>query len=176
MAEPAGALSPSARAALEKLADIIVPPPVSFVPQTWGWAVLGIGAMLVVLWAALRWRRRWLANRYRAEALAELAAIERNLDRSVAPGAMLAAIPPLLKRVALAAWPRPRVAALAQSHWVDFIAAAAGENALPASLARLLNDGEYRIKPEDLAAIPLEETRTCVTAARHWIEAHRVSA
>jgi hypothetical protein len=175
MAEPVAVLDPSARAALEKLVDIVVPQPVSFVPQTWGWAVLGFLVVLFAARAVLRWRRRRKANRYRTEALAELVRIERAMDEDPASGVALQAIPPLLKRVALAAWPRSRVAALTQSRWVDFVAAAAADGALPAPLAKLLNDTEYR-PVADIAAIRPEEARACAQAARHWIEAHRVSA
>jgi hypothetical protein len=175
VAEPTPALDASARAALEKLADIAAPHPVSFVPQTWGWVVLAIFIVLLAVWVLLRWYRHRKANRYRAEALAELASIERAIEGNAAPGAALAAIPPILKRVALAAWPRSRVAALAQSRWVNFVAGAEGEGALPAPLVRLLDDAEYR-PPKGFAAVSPEDARACARAARHWIDTHRVSA
>jgi hypothetical protein len=175
MADPAAPLDPSVRAALEKLADIVAPPPVSFVPQTWGWAALAGIVLILAVGGFLRWRRHRQANRYRVEALAELARLERTITQGTNPADALAAIPPLLKRVALAAWPRSRVASLAQTHWVDFLGASAGEPTLPVPLAKLLNDIEYR-SAKEFAAISTDDARVCVEVAKHWIEAHRVSA
>jgi hypothetical protein len=175
MADPVPSLDPSARAALEKLADIVAPAPVSFVPQTWGWAALAAIALAVAVWGVVRWHRRRKANRYRAEAIAELARIERTLADGSAPAEALAAIPPLLKRVALAAWPRSRVASLAQTRWVDFLHVTGNEAILPAPLAGLLNDIEYR-STKELAAISADDARVCARVAKQWIESHRVSA
>jgi hypothetical protein len=175
MADPAPSLDPSVRAALEKLTDIAAPPAVSFVPQTWGWAALAAIVLALAVWGVVRWRRHREANRYRAEALAELARIKRRITEGPDPAEALAAIPPLLKRVALAAWPRSRVASLAQTYWVDFLGATERESTLPLPLAKLLNDIEYR-SVKEVAAISADDARVCVEVAKHWIEAHRVSA
>jgi len=175
MADPAPSLDPSVRAALEKLTDIVAPPPVSFVPQTCGWVALGAVALVLAVWGLVLWRRHRQANRYRGEALSELACIERTIIEGHDPAEALAAIPPLLKRVALAAWPRSRVASLAQTRWVDFLRATDGESTLAAPLAKLVNDIEYR-SAKELAAMSADDARVCVRLARHWIEAHRVSA
>jgi Domain of unknown function (DUF4381) len=175
MAELAPTLDPSVRAALEKLADIVTPPPVSFVPQTWGWYALAALALALAAWGFLRWHRRRKANRYRIEALAELDCIERSIGDGHTPGEALAAIPPLLKRVALAAWPRARVAKLAQSPWVDFLRDSEGKASMPRPLMQLLNDIEYRSNKE-LAAISAADAHACFESARRWIEVHRVSA
>jgi hypothetical protein len=174
MADRAPLLDPSVRAALEKLTDIVAPPPVSFVPQTWGWAALGAIVLALAVWGLVSWRRHREANRYRVEALLELARIERRITDGPDPAKSLAAIPPLLKRVALAAWPRSRVASLAQTHWVDFLGATEGQSTLPAVLAKLLNDIEYR-SDKELAALSADDARVCIEVAKHWIEAHRVS-
>ncbi len=154
--------------ALDGLADLVVPPPVPWTPQTWGWAVLAVVLLAVAAWAWGRHRRRLAANRYRVEALAELARIEARLGGEQA--AALAAIPPLLKRVALAVWPRAEVAALSRADWVAFLRAHAP---LPDAAARLLDDAEYR-SPAELAALSAGDAVACARAARSWIEAHRV--
>jgi Domain of unknown function (DUF4381) len=175
MGDPTPSLDPSVRAALERLTDIVAPPPVSFVPQTWGWAALAAIVFVLAVWGFLRWRRYREANRYRAEALAELARIERTITAGPDPAEALAAIPPLLKRVALAAWPRSRVASLAQTSWVEFLRVSESHSTLPTPLAKLLDDIEYR-SANGLAAISADDARACVEVARYWIEAHRVSA
>ena len=175
MADPSPVLDPSVRAALQKLADIAVPPPVSMMPQTWGWVALGVLVLALLAWGLVRWHRHREANRYRSEALAALAGIERALDSGATAAETLPAIPPLLKRVALAAWPRPQVASLAQTPWVDFLQASEHASEIPRSLATLLNDVEYR-PPAALAAISPDDARACVKIAKDWIERHRVSA
>jgi hypothetical protein len=175
VADPAPALDPATREALEKLADIAMPAPVAWVPQTWGWVALAVVAVAVSAWAYVRWRRRRRANRYRLEALAELARLEASLDDRAGRAEALVTIPVLLKRTALAAWPRPEVAALSGAAWVEFLRRHAGGATLPEVAARLLADREYR-GPEDLVAMSTEDARACARAARAWIERHRVPA
>jgi hypothetical protein len=177
MPESAPPLDPSMRAALAKLADIVAPPPVSFAPQTWGWVALVIVLLALAGWAfarCIRWRR---ANRYRAAALLELAEIERRLSHGETAAA-LAALSPLIKRAALAAWPRAQVASLSQAGWVAFLEKSEGGPAARADIATplsvLLSEGEY-LSPEALAETPVEDAHACARAARKWIETHRVS-
>jgi hypothetical protein len=162
------------RAALDKLADIAQPQPVSWWPQTWGWALLFailLAAMIFGLWRWLAWRH---ANRYRREALAELDALERDAGH---PDGLLAealAIPELLKRVALSVWPRASVAPLSGAQWVEFLGAHYDRPIAP-ELARLLQDEEYQ-KAGTLGALPDDQARAVFAGARAWIEGHRVSA
>jgi Domain of unknown function (DUF4381) len=99
---------------LSKLHDFYQPAPPAWTPQTAGWYVLFGLAAAAMLWLAIRAARHWLHNRYRREALRELES---------APPAELSA---LLKRTALAAWPRERVAALTGESWLRFLADSAG--------------------------------------------------
>jgi len=164
-ASAASGITPQTREALGHLADIVSPTPVPWTPQTAGWAVLAGVLAIALLWLVWHAVHRWRVNRYRREALAELARLD--------PAAQLAAAPSLLKRCALVAWPRERTAALSGAAWTAFIAAHARGRADP-DLARLLDDLQYRT-PADLAAVPADEARAMVSAARHWISHHRVT-
>jgi hypothetical protein len=155
----------SARAALQKLADIPLPPSVSWWPQTWGWAVLGGLLLAVGVWQGWRAWRRWDANRYRREALAELDRLEAG-----PPQALAAALPQLLKQVALAAWQRTAVAPLSGPGWVAFLRANGGAAGFPDAAAALLDDMEYRATPN------ADDTRAAAKAVRWWIEGHVVPA
>jgi hypothetical protein len=76
---------------LEGLNDIVVPEPVSLVPQTLGWAVVAVAVIaLLAVGALLAWRRH-RKNAYRRAALA------------LVDTTPLSALPALVKRVALAA-------------------------------------------------------------------------
>ncbi len=87
--------------ALGDLAEVVPPEPVSWLPQTTGWAVLG----LIGLGFALRyaWRRlqRWHRNRYRREASGQLHAMAAQDD-----GTLTAQVNRLLKLAVLAHRPR----------------------------------------------------------------------
>jgi hypothetical protein len=173
MADAAVSLDATTRAALQKLADISMPQPVSWMPQTWGWAVLAVAVMALLGWAIARGLRRYAANRYRREGLSELDRIQARLADDGARGEALAALPELLKRVALAAWPRTEVASLSGKSWIAFLQAHAGKADFPDTATGLLDDLEYRSKQPVMDA---EEARHITSAVRNWIEDHVVSA
>lgn len=166
---------PLTRLALEKLADIAVPPPVSWMPQTWGWALLALVAAALLLLAVWRWHRRRVANRYRREALAELTRIEQKLGDASARAEALEAMPELLKRVALAAWPRDAVASLSGGSWLAFLRKHGGDKSFPEPAAQLLDDLEYRSR-QTRTAVSEDDARMFAASARRWIEGHSVSA
>lgn len=155
---------PLTKLALEKLDDIVLPQPVSWMPQTWGWLVLLL--LLVALLTFMLWRRHqhYVANRYRREALAELDRLEAT---SSAPDARAIAV--LIKRVALHAWPRATTASLSGAAWLDFLKQRdfSGDTA-----ARFLDDLEYH-GDADLAE---GDARQFAEDARRWIERFHVSA
>lgn len=175
MATAAPPNDPLLDATLRQLADITVPAPVSMMPQTWGWAALGGLFLLAGAFAFWRWYRRWEANRYRREALADLRDIEAKLAAPTTRGAALAALPVLLKRTALAIWPRESVAGLHGTGWTGFLDGHSGGPVFPIASARFFEEAEYR-GSEALCAVPEPEARTYAAAARHWIEAHHVRA
>jgi hypothetical protein len=95
---------------LDKLRDIVVPDPPPFWPPAAGvWVVLGLAAA-VILFAALRLHAARKRNAYRRAGLALLANARSSHAISV-----------LLKRVALAAFPREKVASLYGRDWVVFL-------------------------------------------------------
>jgi hypothetical protein len=166
-------LDAATRAALDGLADIATPAPVSWMPHTWGWvalAVVAAGATAVLLW---RWRRRSLANRYRREALQLLAALERRALDPSTRGAALVQIAELVKRTALAAYSRPVVARLSGAAWVEFLRGNGAGVANPA--VALFDDLEYR-SADALAATTDGDAKAIAGAARDWIKGHRVPA
>jgi hypothetical protein len=159
--------------ALKGLADIVSPAPISWYPQTWGWWAVGAVLLAALAYFAIRWTRRWIANRYRREALRECAALEAALHDERQRAATLAALPVLLKRVALGAWPRTEVASLSGATWVTFVKDHAGGARIDQRTAGLLNDAEYQ---ETLDSLSAEDARASLREARDWIEHHDVSA
>ena len=146
-------------AALEKLHDFQQPAPPSWMPQTTAWYVLFAAVAALALWAIWRVARTWARNRYRRAALAEL---------NITPPEQFSA---LLKRTALAAWPREAVAPLSGGTWLKFLDdSTAGRQfgAAPGSRIEEIAISGDRVAPE--------EEQTLRAAAATWIRRHRVPA
>jgi hypothetical protein len=145
---------------LAQLGDIAAPPPVSMLPATWGWAVLA-ALVLALLALGLRvWLRHYRATAYRRAALAELRGHAPALTAN--DPVALARLATLLRRTALAAFPRPEVATLAGPDWLAFLART-GADFGPAGPA--LAAAPYTTPPAFDGAAAL-------AAARRWIRHH----
>ncbi|MDI7863111.1 DUF4381 domain-containing protein [Rhizobiaceae bacterium n13] len=165
---------PMLDATLREMADIALPPPVSMMPATWGWAVLAVLVALAIAFALWRWLRYRAQNRYRREALAELSALEAAIGEAAGRQRSLGSLPALVKRTALAVFPREAVAALSGSAWVDFLKAHAGKARIDEEAYRFLAETEYRLPA--VSTVDVADARRTFAAARQWIEGHDVHA
>ena len=148
------------------LVDIPLPPAVSLWPQTW---TLRIAIALLIACAAIGlWRfiHRWRASRYRREALAELDRI--GCDKGAGEDReQLAALSLLVRRTALAAFPREAVAPLAGGAWLAFLDRSYGGQGFSQGAGRLLASAPYRCEPPDGS-----ELRSLAELVRQWIRVH----
>jgi hypothetical protein len=144
---------------LDKLHDFYQPPPPAWTPQTAGWYVLFAIAGLAILWIAVRSIRRWRANAYRRQALRELALL---------PCGQFSA---LLKRTALAAWPREKVSSLSGSEWLQFLDRTTGSDQFSGAPGNRIE--EIALREETVPAGDEQALRTMVA---NWIRRHRVQA
>lgn len=125
---------------IDKLIEPPMPEPVSLAPQTAGWWVIGALVLSLLAYGAWRLWAHWRANAYRRAALTALA--EAGDD----PAAMAV----ILRRAALAAYPRRDVAGLAGADWVGFLrrtggfSEAAGEALIRAPYAPDVPGGPLR--------------------------------
>jgi hypothetical protein len=147
---------------LDLMHGLVVPEPVPLLPVTSGWWIVAAWALAVVLLAlgqVVRHRRR---NRYRREAITALDTIAAGAHEN--PSAAAAEIAALVKRTALAAYPRERVANLYGREWADFLRATSGNDPVVSEAANRLAESPYRpdASGEHLAA-----------PARRWIRLHR---
>ncbi len=154
---------------LDRMADIAVPKPVSYLPQTGGWIVLGGVILLVSAYVGWRYWRVRRHNRYRRAALAELSEIERRFDGAAASAATIADLAALLRRTALAAFPRVEVASLYGKPWLRFLDDTLGGTEFVGQKGRLLVTAPYSSNSE----ISGDELQALAGLARRWIADHR---
>ncbi|AVO39074.1 DUF4381 domain-containing protein [Pukyongiella litopenaei] len=141
---------------IDGLIDPVEPPPVPLVPQTWGWAALAVLIVVLLAWLLWRWAARCRADAYRRAALTALDQAGTAADIAV-----------ILRRAALAAYPRAEVAGLAGRDWVAYLDRT-GRGGFPAAAGEELRLAPYR----DDAAAPSDELRD---AAGTWLRTHRAA-
>ncbi len=128
---------------LAGLIDIPLPALVSLWPQTWtsriAIVVLVGGLIATVWWLA----RRHLANRYRHAALAELERL----------GSDVPALALLVRRTALAAFPRTEVATLSGVDWLSFLDRSYGGTGFSQGPGRALADAPYEPEPSSVGTV-----------------------
>ena len=132
---------------LDALHDIVLPPaPPLWPPGDGFWIVL----LLLLVFAALAWRwrrQRRRRNAYRVAGLELLRKAKSVYDVSI-----------VLKRVALAAWPREQVAPLQGVEWVQF---------LNGACRRARFDEDALSQPDS------EAGKKLLSKAARWIRSHR---
>jgi Domain of unknown function (DUF4381) len=123
--------------ALGDFNEVVSPPAVDWLPQTPGWYLVGA---LILFWlarAGWRWLKHWYRNRYRGEAARKLAEVRVSDD-------IVAEVNRLLKLTALAAFPRPQVAALSGESWTEFLNAQCEQPVFNPEQCQLLALGVYQ--------------------------------
>jgi hypothetical protein len=147
---------------LDQVHELVVPEPVPWFPQTSGWWVLLGWVLAVTLFAIVAIVRRRRRNRYRREALASLDAIAAQSQMSAAESARRVA--DIIKRTALVAYPRARVASLHGVEWARFLSESSGNDSQVTEAAESLASAAYR---------PGADGRRMLQPARRWVRVHR---
>ncbi|MBI2740455.1 MAG: DUF4381 domain-containing protein [Rhodospirillales bacterium] len=141
---------------LSNLRDLALPPEVSLWPPAPGWwivAAAGVAAMAILSVATLA---RYRANAYRREALRQLDIVEP------------VGISTVLKRAALAAWPREQVAALTGAAWLAFLDRTGRTTAFTGGAGRHIETLAFG------GAIDRSAADAARAAAQTWLRRHRV--
>lgn len=150
---------------LTGLVDIPLPAEVTLWPQTWPSRILLVVVVIGLICAALWALRRWRINRYRREALSELKRIEAGAAAST-PAELSAALASLVRRTAIAAFPREQVASLTGAAWLSFLDRTEGRHAFSEGPGRALEISAYR----QAATV---NSSGLINAVRSWIKLHR---
>jgi hypothetical protein len=157
-------------ASLDRLHDIIVPTPVPWWPPAPGWYWVMAFAFIVLVAVLFTGFIRWQRNRYRREALAELARQEAGLQNSELRAPALLALSELLKRTALTVFPREQVATLTGPKWFEFLDLTAKGASFRDPLGALLENAIY--DPRTADTLDLQKLHCLVEGIRHWIKYH----
>ena len=147
---------------LDLMHEIVIPEPVPWSPQTAGWWVALFWLFAVVLLVAISVRQKRRRNRYRRDALRALQAVGSNGD--LAPQASARAVAEILKRAALAAYPRGDVASLHGEAWARFLSESAGNDRQVQGAAEQLAAAAYR---------PDADGGQILEPAKRWVRLHR---
>lgn len=144
------------------------PPPVSWWPPAPGWWLLAALLCLALALVARHWWRARHARTLSRAALAEFLALRaRCRTGALERRACLAALSALLRRLALALYPRAQVAGLSGRRWLAFLDATGGGGAFGAGAGRVLI--EDALRPESVRASGDELALWML--AEHWIRA-----
>jgi hypothetical protein len=152
--------------------EVTLPEPVGYAPQTVGWYILfGLAAIFLIYVIVRLWAHR-RRNRYRRMALAYLDAMEKAILECSAPAGMLVELPALIKRTALACFPRERVAGLSGDAWLEFLDRTYGGTGFVEGPGRLLPMLAYRSSGE-VSTVSEQDAKALVSLARIWMRKHR---
>jgi hypothetical protein len=149
---------------LENLHDLVMPVPVPWCPPAPGWVIVSAVLVMVLGWWLIRAIQHWQSNSYRREALVLL----EKIDGSEAE------LPTLIKRVALSAYPRKRVASLTGEQWLAFLDQTGHTDVFTMGAGRWLARLAY--EPQLTASLSTTELNGLRTAVRDWILRHQPEA
>jgi hypothetical protein len=162
-------MQPSQPDPVAGLIDIPLPQPVSLWPTTLlsriAIVVLVAAAITTLLWF-IHHRR---VNRYRREALSELDRIDRTFATHRAPKELATQLSMLVRRTALAVFPREQIAPLSGAAWLAFLDKTYSKPEFSQGIGRLLVNSPYDLdEPTD------RQLASLLDLTRHWIRGHHV--
>lgn len=146
---------------LSRLHDIVLPPSPAWWPPAPAWFVIAVVLFMVLLFSGVKVASWWWHSRYRRAALAELKQIEAAADGPQA----LPQLAALVKRTALAVYPRERIAGLTGEAWLQYLDASARTTNFTLGAGRQLEAGYQRG-----GQLPTPEL---LVAVKKWIQHHQ---
>ncbi|EGV16397.1 DUF4381 domain-containing protein [Thiocapsa marina] len=156
---------------LAQLRDWHLPDPIQWWPPAPGWWISAAVLLAVLFWVAgARWRRHRRRGAAARSALRELAALRAAVRTDGDTRAFVAALSRLLRRFALARFPREKVAGLTGDAWLAFLDATGGGDGFRHGPGRALADLVYGA---NRAGDPPPNPDALAELAEAWIRANR---
>lgn len=159
---------------LDRLHDIIEPQVNVWWPLAAGWFWLAGLMLLLLAYLLVRYFVYQQHNRYRHEALAELATCEKLLEQD-SKNQTLYKIAELLKRTAITAYPRSEVASLTGQAWYAFLDRTGKCNAFVGENAKVFESAIYEGSVAT-SSVTDTQVRDLILIAKQWIKTHAVVA
>ena len=152
--------------------EVTLPDSISYAPQTAGWYILLGLALALVSCLLIHFLLQWHRNRYRRYALLRLGTIERDIREPSRRADALAALPALVKRTALACFPREEVADLSGEAWLKFLDQTYSGRGFTKGAGRLLPVLSYQ-GPAKARNVPEADARALISLTETWIRKHK---
>ena len=157
---------------IEGLQPLIVPEPVSFWPPAPAWYVLGAVLFAILIFLVYRFIKLKRQNKYRQIAAQQLLEIKSLLKDPTRRQNGLMELNSLLKRVALKAYERRKVASLSGEAWSTFL------NETSKNIDFKNYPGNYVVnsgfvKNEDLNKMTSQDIDELLLLTKKWIINHR---
>ena len=149
--------------------EILLPDTVSWWPTAPGWQVLGVAILVLLLFQIGRLARRWWRNRYRREALRQLAMVQQRAGSKLQD--VVATLPYYLKVTALQAYSRRDVASLSGIDWLMFLDAHYPGPSFSVGVGEKLLSVAYL--PRQQWQLNDQQSDTLIKMSRRWIAEHR---
>ena len=159
-------------ASLKNLSDIVEPADITGWPPAPGLVLI---ALLILLWSSfivLLWWQRHQRNAYRRAALQELDEIKKRIRHPETRTEGIRLLSVLLKRVAIAAYPRTAVASLTGDRWNAFLDRQIDDDTFSDGQSKLL--AMVMVDPDPGAHLTPSDCQRLIQAVQHWIKCHRV--
>lgn len=161
-------------ASLSNLRDIVEPAGITWWPPAPGLVLLGLLILLWTVFTVMFWWRRRQRNAYRRAALKELAAIEERIHHPQTRNEGVRQLSVLLKRVALAAYPRTAVASLTGDRWNAFLDRQVGGDTFTNGHGKVLVMA--MVDPNPGEKLTTSDRHCLIQVVRRWITGHRVDS
>lgn len=157
---------------LTHIQEVAAPADIGWWPSAPGFLVLALIVGLALVSQGFWHWRLWCAAGYRREAHRQLSDWILACQNGAISPADMAAIPVLVRQVALVSWGRETVAPLAGKKWLAFLNQSLGEG-------RRLVEGELLLSiaflpPGDLQAIEQQRVLGLLHSLRGWVHEHVV--
>jgi hypothetical protein len=149
--------------------EVILPDPIAWWPTAPGWQVLGVFVLVLLVYQSGRAVKRWWQNRYRREALRQLALVQEQADNQLQD--VVAMLPYYLKVTALQAYSRQDVASLSGTAWLMFLDTHYSGPSFSTGVGQKLLSVAYL--PRRQWQLNDQESDTLIRMSRRWIAEHR---
>ncbi len=159
---------------IQGIEEIVFPPPVSWLPSTLAWKLLGVILLILLITWLLRAVKKWQLNEYRRSAARRIAQMRSNI-RSIESGhwQQLSELPALMKTTALHAYPRESIASLGGQLWLDFLNENCSGREFDQAAADVLTTLAYQ--PHEQAALSRNDAENLLDVCEYWIRRHQTA-